>query len=125
MGSVDYVPDAYVYLHWSGAPLSSAEFRALYVHTRNLMERNGLTGVLADHYAMPDAPDEADRKWLLEHWLPETINTTALARYAVLPTPDPSRRLHTETVLEDLRRHLQVVVFDDLNKASDWFCAAT
>ena len=125
VGSVDFVPDSYVYLHWSGAPLTSLEFRALYVHVRNLLQRHQLRAILADHHAMPAAPDEADQQWLLEHWLPETTNATALACYAVLPTPDPSRRLHTETVLEGLRRHLPVVVFDDLNKASDWFCAAT
>ncbi|MCC2546456.1 hypothetical protein LJY25_08370 [Hymenobacter sp. BT175] len=69
------------------------------------------------------APDEADQQWLLEQWLPETITATSLTRYAALPTPDPSRRLHTETVLEGLRRHLQVAVFDDLDQASAWLSA--
>ena len=120
VGSVDFVPHAYVYLHWSGAPLTSGEFRALYVHVRNLLQRHKLQAILADHHAMPMVPAAADQQWLLEQWLPETIAATSLARYVALPTADPSRRLHTETVLESLRRHLQVAVFDDLEKASDW-----
>ena len=40
VGSVDFVPDSYVYLHWSGAPLTSLEFRALYEHVRNLWQRH-------------------------------------------------------------------------------------
>ena len=124
VGSVDFVPSAYVYLHWSGAPLTSVEFRALYVHTRNLLERHKLHAILADHQAMPAAPDEADQEWLLRQWLPETIAATSLARYAALPTPDPDRRLHTETVLKGLRRHLEVAVFDDLDEASAWLKAA-
>ena len=118
------MPRAYVYLHWSGAPLTSGEFRALYVHARNLLERHKLQAIIADHHAMPAAPDEADREWLINEWLPETIASTSLARYAALPTPDPNRRLHTETVLDGLRRHLQVAVFDDLEQASAWLGAA-
>ncbi|GAB2796703.1 NhaA family Na+:H+ antiporter [Hymenobacter luteus] len=120
VGAVDYVPRTYVYLHWTGAPLTSVEFRALYVHVRNLLRRHQLKAILADHQAMPEAPDEADRAWLLEQWLPETIAETSLARYAALPTPDPGHRLHTETVLDGLRRHLHVAVFDDLDQASAW-----
>ena len=120
VGSVDYVPEAYVYLHWSGKPLSSVEFRALYVHARNPLERHQLKAILADHHAMPEAPTETDQAWLLEQWLPEAVAVSALSRYAVMPTPDPGRRLHTETVLEGLRRHLQVAVFDDLDQATAW-----
>lgn len=123
MGSVDFVPRSYVYLHWSGAPLTSAEFRALYVHARNLLERHALKAILADHHAMPAAPDAADREWLLGQWLPETTAATSLTRYAALPTPDPGRRLHTEQVLAGLRRHLQVGVFDDLDRARAWLQA--
>ncbi|TGE17369.1 hypothetical protein [Hymenobacter elongatus] len=124
VGSVDFVPHSYVYLHWSGEPLTSGEFRALYSHVRNLLERYKLKAILADHQAMPTAPDEADREWLLEQWLPETIAVTALARYAALPTPDPARRLHTEIVLNGLCRHLEVAVFEDLDQASAWLTAA-
>ncbi|MBF9239444.1 hypothetical protein I2I05_18775 [Hymenobacter sp. BT683] len=120
VGAVDFVPQAYVYLHWTGAPLTSPEFRALYVHVRNLLQRHKLKAILADHHAMPEAPDEADRLWLLDQWLPQTLAETALARYAALPTPDPGHRLHTETVLDGLRRRLQVAVFDDLDQASAW-----
>lgn len=81
------------------------------------LERHGLTGILADHHAMPNAPDEADQQWLLEHWLPKTIAATDLVRYAALPTPDPRRRLHTETGLDGLRRHLQVAVFEERDQA--------
>ncbi|MBF9239845.1 hypothetical protein I2I05_20805 [Hymenobacter sp. BT683] len=120
VGSVDFVPHAYVYLHWSGAPLSSGEFRALYVHARNLLQRHELKAILADHQAMPSAPDPADQQWLLTQWLPETVAATSLARYAALPTADPTRRLHTETVLEGLRQRLQVAVFSDLDQAGAW-----
>ena len=124
VGSVDFVPRSYVYLHWSGVPLTSVEFRALYVHVRNLLERHKLQAILADHHAMPAAPEEADKTWLLQQWLPATVAATALTRYAVLPTPEPGHRLHTETVLEGLRRQLQVGIFDDLQAASSWLTAA-
>ena len=124
VGAVDYVPRTYVYLHWTGAPLTSVEFRALYVHVRNLLQRHQLNAILADHHAMPEAPEEADRAWLLGQWLPETMAETSLARYAVLPTPDPSRRLHTEMVLQGLQQRLQVGVFDDLHQASAWLQGA-
>ncbi|WP_345236452.1 hypothetical protein [Hymenobacter saemangeumensis] len=120
VGSVDFVPKAYVYLHWSGKQLSSLEFRALYVHARNLLRRNRLTGILADHRAMPDAPAEADREWLLNEWLPQTMEESALARYAVLPAPAPENRLHTDHVLKDLRRYLTVKAFDDMDAAVAW-----
>ncbi|TGE25249.1 hypothetical protein E5K00_08685 [Hymenobacter aquaticus] len=123
VGAVDFVPRGYVYLHWSGTPLTSVEFRALYMHVRNLLQRHKLQAILADHHAMPAAPDEADREWLLDQWLPETLAVTTLTRYAALPTPDPGRRLHTETVLQGLARHVRVAVFDDLEEASAWLTA--
>ena len=124
VGSVDYVPDAYVYLHWSGAPLSSLEFRALYVHARNLLLRHRLPGILADHHAMPQAPSEADRTWLLQKWLPQAVAETPFVRYAVVPTPDPVNRLHTEAVIDALRKHVTVALFDDLETAVAWMATA-
>ena len=52
---------AYGYLHCSVAPMSSAELQALYVHAANLLQRYPLTGILADHRAMPAAPTATDR----------------------------------------------------------------
>ncbi|SFQ47210.1 Na+:H+ antiporter, NhaA family [Hymenobacter arizonensis] len=124
MGSVDFVPDAYVYLHWSGAPLSSAEFRGLYMHARNLLKRYRLTAILADHRDMPDAPADADREWLLTEWLPQTVAETGFTRYAVLPTDAPQHRLHTSGVVRDLARHVNVSVFDDLDQAAAWISTA-
>ncbi|WP_141106537.1 hypothetical protein [Hymenobacter gelipurpurascens] len=120
VGAVDYVPGAYVYLHWSGAPLSSLEFRGLYIHTRNLLQRHQLTAILADHHAMPQAPDEADRDWLLREWLPQTIQDTRFARYAVIPTPAPEHRLHTDGVLRDLGHYVTVGAFLSLEEATAW-----
>lgn len=120
IGSVDYVPHAYVYLHWSGTRLSSLEFRALYVHARNLLKRHKLTTILADHQNMPDAPDDADRQWLLDEWLPQAVAETSFARYAVLPAPDPDHRLHTDKVLHDLRQYVTVAVFENLEQANAW-----
>jgi NhaA family Na+:H+ antiporter len=120
VGSVDYVPEAYVYLHWSGAPLSSLEFRALYVHARNLLQRYRLPGILADHHAMPQAPAEDDRAWLLHEWLPQAVSETPFIRYAVMPTPEPNNRLHTDTVVATLRSYVTVELFDDLQQAVDW-----
>ncbi|WP_426060783.1 hypothetical protein [Hymenobacter sp. B1770] len=123
VGSVDFVPDAYVYLHWSGAPLSSIEFRGLYTHARNLLKRYRLTAILADHRDMPEAPADTDRKWLLSEWLPETVAQTGFTRYAVIPTDAP-RRLHTSGVVRDLARYVNVSVFDDLNQAAAWISSA-
>ena len=123
VGSVDFVPQGYVYLHWSGIPMTSVEFRALYVHVRNLLQQHQLKAILADHLAMPGPPDQADREWLLEQWLPAALATTALARYAVLPVPNPPQRLHNEAVLEGLASHLQVAVFDDIEQAKAWLQA--
>lgn len=120
VGAVDYVPGAYVYLHWSGAPLSSLEFRGLYIHTRNLLERYQLTAILADHHAMPHAPNEADRNWLLQEWLPQTVQATPFARYAVIPTLNPDHRLHTDGVLRDLSHYVTVAAFATLDEATDW-----
>lgn len=121
VGSVDYVPDeGYLYLHWSGEPLTGLEFRALYVHAHNLLRRYPLRGILADHRAMPTAPAAADRDWLLTSWLPAVVEDTSLARYAVVPTLEPAHRLHTPAVAEQLRRVLSAAFFEDIPPAIDW-----
>ena len=124
LGSIDYVPDAYVSLHWSGQPLNSLELRALYVHARNLLERANLSCLLADHRAMSAAPAPADQEWLLTNWLPATVATTHNMRYAVLPAQEPSHRLHTAPTVDKLRHYVSVALFDDLNRATTWLQTA-
>ncbi len=118
-GAVDFLPDQYVYLHWHGAPMDSTELRALYVHARNLLHRHQLRCILADHRAMP-AVTEADRQWLLNEWLPETVALTGYSHCAVLRAPDPARRMHTDEVVNCLRRHVTVKVFHELLVAANW-----
>ena len=121
VGSVLFVPGAFVYLHFTGEPMSSIELRALYVHAANLLARHSLSGILADHRAMPAAFADDDREWLLTRWLPQTVSSPPPpVFYAVLPNPHPTRRLHTDEVLQDLRRHVTVGVFDDLERAAEW-----
>jgi len=125
VGSLDYVPDAgYLYLHWSGVPLTGPEFRALYVHAHNLLRRYHLHGILADHRAMPTAPATPDRDWLLNTWLPAVLADTDLTHYAAVPTPDPARRLHTPAVAEQLRRMVATALFEEITPAIDWLRAA-
>lgn len=124
VGSVDFVPGDYVQLRWSGRPWSSSEWRALYVHTRNVLENMGICCLLVDHRAMPAAPDLADQQWLLTQWLPETVTRTRATRYAALPALDPAHRLHTEPVVQDLRQYLSVALFEDPEQAAAWFHTA-
>jgi NhaA family Na+:H+ antiporter len=121
VGSVDYVPDdSYLYLHWSGEPMTGPEFRALYVHAHNLLRRYPLRGFLADHRAMPAAPAAADRDWLLTTWLPAVVEDTNLAHYAAVPNPNPAHRLHTPAVAEQLRQLLNAAIFEEVSPAIDW-----
>lgn len=116
-----FVPGAFLYLHFSGEPMSSPELRALYVHAANSLARHGLRGILADHRAMPTAVEAADQHWLLTQWLPTTMPPPPPSiRYAVLPNPSPLRRLHTEAVLRNLGRYVQVAVFEELEAAAQW-----
>lgn len=124
LGSVQYVADAYVLLRWNSQPLSSPEWRALYVHTRNLLEREGLRALLVDHRAVPAPPAAADQQWLLTRWLPDVATRTGVARYAALAAADPVCRLHTESVVYDLRRYLTVALFDEPDPAAAWLTAA-
>ncbi|MCR5890382.1 hypothetical protein LRS06_21885 [Hymenobacter sp. J193] len=124
LGSVDYVPEAYVQLRWSGQLLRSLELRALYVHTRNLLEREKLCCLLADHRAMSAAPLAADQHWLLQQWLPDLAGRRHTTHYAVLPALNPACRLHTATVVQDLQRYLSVALFDDPRQAVAWLQAA-
>lgn len=124
VGSVDYVPDdGYLYLHWSGAPMTGPEFRALYIHAHNLLRRYPLRGILADHRTMPAAPAAADRDWLLTTWLPAVLADTHFERYAVVPTLEPAHRLHTPAVAEQLRRMVTTAFFEDLPPAAEWLRA--
>ena len=121
VGSVDFSPeDGYLYLHWSGAPMTSPEFRSLYVHAHNLLRRYPLRGILADHRAMPTAPDPADRDWLLNTWLPAVLEDTAFERYAVVPTLAPEHRLHTPAVAAQLRRLVTTAFFEEMPPAAEW-----
>ena len=121
VGSVLFVPGSFVYLHFSGEPMTSPELRALYVHAANLLARHGLTGILADHRAMPTAFETSDREWLLRQWLPSTMPPPPPSiRYAVLPSHNPTRRLHTEDVLRDLGHYVKVAVFEELEAAANW-----
>lgn len=121
VGSVDFSPeDGYLHLHWSGEPMTSPEFRALYVHAHNLLRRYHLRGILADHRAMPAAPDPADREWLLATWLPAVLEDTTFERYAVVPTLAPEHRLHTPAVAEQLRRVVTTAFFAGIPSAADW-----
>ena len=121
VGSVLFVPGAFAYLHFSGEAMSSQELRALYVHAANLLTRHALPGILADHRAMPAAFEAADRYWLLNEWLPNAVPLLPpVVRYAVLPSPSPTRRLHTDEVLRSLTNYLIVNVFEDLESAANW-----
>lgn len=123
VGSVLYVPGSFVYLHWTGEPLRGVEVRALYVHARNLMLRYELRRILADHRAMPAAFDLGERDWLLTNWFPHTIEEIPRMRYAALPSPDPQRRLHTDEVVQALRHHAEVALFDKPAQAATWLAA--
>lgn len=121
VGSVDFSPeDGYLYLHWSGAPMTGPEFRSLYVHAHNLLRHYQLRGILADHRAMPAAPDPADRDWLLNTWLPAVLEDTAFERYAVVPTLTPEYRLHTPAVAQQLRRLVTTAFFEEIPPAIKW-----
>lgn len=120
VGSVLYVPGSFVYLHWTGEPLHGPELRALYIHARNLLLRYKLHLILADHRAMPAAFGAAERDWLVNDWFPQTTEEIPRVRYAALPNPDPQRRLHTDEVVQALRRHAEVAVFDDIAPATAW-----
>lgn len=120
VGSVLFVPGSFVYLHWTGEALHSVELRALYVHARNLLLRYDLHRILADHRAMPAAFDPAERDWLLTEWFPHTTEKIPRVRYAALPSPDPQRRLHTDEVMQALRRYADVALFDDIAEATAW-----
>jgi hypothetical protein len=125
VGSVEYVPeDGYIYLHWSGVPMTGPEFRALYVHAHNLLRRYPLQGILADHRTMPAAPTAADREWLLTIWLPAVVSDTHLAYYAVVPTLAPEHRLHTPAVAKQLRRMVNTAFFEEVSPAADWLRTA-
>lgn len=125
---VDFVPtDGYVYLHWAGTPMSSAEFRAPYVHAHNLPRRFEVNGIPADHRAMPTAPALADREWLLPEWQPAVMADTDFARYAVLPTLTPEHHLHPPDMAKQLHRVPITRFFGALNSATGWLretCAA-
>jgi hypothetical protein len=124
VGSVDYVlDDGYLHLHWSGTPMTGPEFRALYVHTHNLLRRYPLRGILADHRAMPAAPAAADRHWLLATWLPAVLADTHFERYAVVPTLEAAHRLHTPAVTEQVRRVVTTAFFEELPPAINWLRA--
>jgi len=118
-GAVEYVPGAYVYLRWTGVPMSSTEVHALYVHAHNLLARHKLKRILADHRSMPPLA-EADKEWLLTKWLPETVRQTGYSRCAVLKTMEPANQLHTDSVVKTLERFVSVKVFDDLPAAAEW-----
>ena len=121
VGSVDFSPeDGYLHLYWSGVPMTSPEFRALYTHAHNLLRRYPLRGLLADHRAMPAAPDPADRDWLLNTWLPAVLEDTAFERYAVVPTLTPETRLHTPAVAAQLHRVVITAFFEDIPPATEW-----
>lgn len=120
VGAVLFVPNSFVYLHWTGAPLHSLELRALYAHARNLLLRYDLRRILADHRAMPAAFDDADRDWLLTEWFPHTAEEIPRVRYAALPSPDPQRRLHTDAVVAAMRPYAAVALFDDSAAATAW-----
>ncbi|QDA60211.1 hypothetical protein [Hymenobacter jejuensis] len=104
--------------------MNSSELRALYIHTRNLMEHQHLCCLLADHRAMLAALDSADQEWLLTQWVPETVSRTCYTHYAVLPALEPAHRLHTDPVVHDLRRRLSVALFENPDQAVRWLQTA-
>jgi hypothetical protein len=121
VGSVLYVPDSLVYLHWTDEPLRGVALRALCVHARNLLLRCELTRMLADRRSRPTAFDPADWDWLLTNWFPHTTEEIPPVRYAALPSPDLLRRLHTYAVVQALRRYAEVALFSDA--AAAWLQA--
>lgn len=120
-GSVDYLPEeGYLYLYWTGAPVSSDEFRGLHAHAHHLLRQLALTGMLADYRALPIMLPLADQQWLVEEWLPKVVSDTPLRRYAALPAPEPSRRLHSWPVLVRVQHWLAATLFEDVSAAEAW-----
>lgn len=120
-GTVGFAPaDGYALVRWTSAAPSSADFKAVYEHTADLLGRHRLAGLLADHRVMPEAPAPADRAWLLAEWLPQVLADTRLARYAVLTAPAYSKRLHTPDVALHFREALPTALFEELEAAVAW-----
>ncbi|HEX8349987.1 MAG TPA: STAS/SEC14 domain-containing protein [Hymenobacter sp.] len=96
------------------------EFRAFLGHTVRLLARRGDGRLLVDQRLMtPFTPDE--QKFVLEEWLPRTVQEGGYRNCAVVLAHDVFARLATATVITSARNlPLTFRHFDDEAEAIAW-----
>lgn len=80
---VEWLADSYIYVRWTGEPMNSAEFRAVFRYLQALLVITQASLVLTDHREMLP-PSAADVAWLMHEWTPAVVRETNYSHRAII-----------------------------------------
>ena len=111
----------YVRVEWQSAPMLSQDLRKVYEQILLLLKESQLTKVLSDHQLMPAIMPQ-DQHWLATDWAPRAVREGHYSHCAVVDAYDVYNRLGTTSVVQHIRRtlDLRVAHFPDHESAERW-----
>ncbi len=111
----------YVRVEWLAAPMLSQNLREVYEQILLLLKESQLSKVLSDHQLMPAIMPQ-DQLWLATDWAPRAVHESLYRHCAVVDAYDVYNRLSTTSVVQHIRRSLDLRVahFPDHESAERW-----
>ncbi len=117
-------PDGYVVFRYYAGKRKFIDLQALFVHTRNLLQRNNWHRLLGDQRLMaPFTPEES--AWIVSYWLDGTHQRSGGLYGAVLLANDVFARLSMGQVMHEAKASaLTYRLFDNEVEAVSWLLQA-
>ena len=111
----------YVRVEWQNAPMRSPDLREVYEQILLLLKESPLSKVLSNHQLMPPIMPP-DQLWLATDWAPRAVHESHFRYCAVVDAYDVYNRLSTTSVVQHIRRtlNLRVPHFPDQVSAERW-----
>lgn len=117
---VEWLADSYIHVRWTGQPMNSAEFRAVFRYIKALLVITQASLVLTDHREMLP-PSPADVAWLMHEWTPAVVRETNYSHRAVIVAHNSQTRAEMAKVTNcDASAALTAQFFTEVEPAVRW-----
>ncbi|MBC6611841.1 hypothetical protein H8B15_12975 [Hymenobacter sp. BT507] len=117
---VEWLADSYIHVRWTGQPMNSAEFRAVFRYIQALLIITQASLVLTDHREMLP-PSPADVTWLMHDWTPTVVRETNYSHRAIIPARNSQTRAAIAKVTAcDASAALTAQFFTEVEPAVRW-----
>jgi hypothetical protein len=120
--SVAYVPAGYVRLDWQTADATADELKAIYEQVLLAMQQHHTSRLMTVHNERLPVPLEV-QAWLIENWVPRTLQAVGHGRCAVVETKSDQSRRAVRAVGANIEEPLEYQFFSSPEDAAEWLLA--